>query len=217
MNLKLVSFITGATIIGASLPFILLRQKTVTISAPTFIPSKSLYQRSLPSDWLVGTVTDIGPSAQVETRYGTEFEDLSVGTTISLGEDIKTGPQDDSLVSILFDNFLQFNIGSNTRLNFTNTNPQNFLISLNRGGNLEFDTFTDSGEFSITSLHLLSSFTGASGNVSVDEEYININLTKGSVKIGYNDTDYKTQIQEISAPKKIIYNDETRTVKLKNL
>ena len=216
MNFKLFFLTTLAIILGVTVPLVYRYQKISALNQ-AFTSSKSLYQRNLPADWLVGTVTNIGPSAQVETRYGTEFEDLTVGTTISLGEDLKTDSRTNSFITVNFSDLAKFNLNSNTRLNFTNTSPTNFLISLNRGGNLDFDTTLDNGNFSITSLHLLSQFTGAIGNITIADDIITIKLTKGSVKLGYNDTDLKTQIVDVTGPKKIIFDDTKRTLKLKKL
>jgi hypothetical protein len=216
MNFKFNFLIILAVILGLAIPLIYRHQKISALNQ-AFIPKQDLYQRNLPADWLVGIVTDIGPSAQVETRYGTEFKDLTVGTTISLGEDIKTGSNNNSLIIVNFPDLIKLKLSSNTRLNFTNTSPQNFLISLNRGGDLTFTTLLDNGSFSITSLHLLSQFTGATGSIVVNDNLITIKLTKGSVKLGYNNTDLKTQITDITGPKKIIFNDTIRTLKLKKL
>jgi len=216
MNFKFIFLVILTLVLGSIIPLIYRHQKILNINQ-SFVSSISLYQRNLPSDWLVGTVTDIGSSVQIETRYGTKFEDLTIGTTISLGEDIKTDFQDNSSVVINFPDLAKFNINSNTRLNFTNTNSDNFLISLNRGGNLDFEALSNSNQFSITSLHLLSQFIGATGNFTIDSDIITIKLTQGSVKLGYNDSDIKTQIVDVTGPKKIIFNDTKRTVKLKNL
>lgn len=216
MNIKLLFLLIAAAILGAIIPFAYRYQKVLALNN-SFIPSESLYKRNLPSDWLVGVVIDVGPSAQFETRYGTQFEDLQVGTSISLGQDLKTGPQDESTIIVKFNNFSQFTLASNTRLNFSNTSSENFLINLNRGSTLDFESLADINQFSITSLHLLSQFTGAIGSINVENNLITISLTQGSVKLGYNDADVVTQITEISAPKTIIFNDNTRTLKLKKL
>lgn len=216
MNRKLFFLLIFAAILGTIIPFIYRYQKVLALNN-SFAPKESLYRRNLPSDWLVGVVTDIGPSAQFETRYGTQFEDLQIGATVSLGEDLKTGPQDESTIAVKFNNFAQFALASNTRLNFTNTSSENFLINLNRGSTLDFESLANTTQFSLTSLHLLSQFTSAIGSINIENNLITINLTQGSVKLGYNDADVITQITEISTPKKIIFNDNTRTLKLKKL
>ena len=201
-------------LIGLIIPFAFLIHQ-VTATNQNFIANQQLYYRQLPSNWLVGEVQDIGPSAQFETRYGADFEDLTVGTTISLGDDIKTDSDSNSTVSVKFD-LADFTINSDTRLKFANTSPDNFLINLNRGGSLDF-TSSDDKQFSIVSLHLLSQFNSAAGSIQTIGNNITIKLTSGSVTLAFNDTDYKTQIETISAPQKIIFNDSTRTLKLKKL
>ena len=214
MKLKIffLSFITFST--AFLLPFIYRTYKVSALSQ-NFKSEPSLYYRILPSDWLVGTVLDIGPSSQFETRYGADFQDLSVGTTISLGDDIKTGIDPNSTVSLSF-NSINLLINSNTRLKFTNTSPDNFLITLNRGGSFDFETQSNQ-QFSVNGLHLLSQFNSANGSIEINNNLITIELTQGSVTLAFNDTNYQTQIQTVSAPKKIIFNDITRAVRLRNL
>lgn len=213
MNFKLFFLIVIFTFIGAAIPFIYRIEK---ISSQDFQPDQLLYRRILPSDWLVGTAVDVGPSGQFESRYGTDFEDLAVGDTLSLGYDIKTGPEDDSTVSVNFDQFIDLNIGSDTRLSFSNTSTQNFLIKLNRGGNFKF-TAADDIQFSIIGLNLLGQFNSAEGSIDITGDYITIELNEGSVTLAYNNNNYETQIREISSPRKIIFNDSTRKITLKNL
>lgn len=182
-----------------------------------FDSSKQIYQRAVADGSLTGQVTEVGSTAEFEGRYDTGFRPLAVGETIGLGSDIRTGPDDLSMAKVTFGPLAEFKVGSNTRLNFTNTLPTNFLISLNRGGTIELITTADQGEVTITGLHLLTQFTSASAKMAIEASTITIELASGSVKLGYNDTDLQTQIQTVGGPKKIIFNDMTRTVKLKTL
>ncbi len=201
-------------LIGLIIPFAFLIHQ-VTATAQNFIVGQQLYYRQLPSDWLVGQVLNVGPSAQFETRYGTDFKDLTVGATIGLGDDIKTDSDASSIVSVKFD-LADFTVNPDTRLKFANTSPSNFLISLNRGGSFDF-TSSENKQFSVVSLHLLSQFNSAAGSIQTIGNNITIKLTSGSVNLAFNDTDLKTQNKTISAPQKIIFNDSTRNLKLKKL
>lgn len=216
MNIKLFLGIVLAAVLGISIPWVYRYYRVEKINK-AFKAETLLYQREIPENSLNGTIIDIGGTAEFEGRYDTEFSPLEIGKTAGYGVDLRTGANDESFIKINFAELADLTVGSNTRLSFANTAADNFLITLNRGGKLNIETIKDNGEVSITGLHLLSQFTGATTKIEINDNLITIELSQGSVKLGYNDLKLVSQTSEISGPKKIIFNDTKRTIKLKKL
>lgn len=216
MNIKLFLGIILVIALGISLPWVYRYYRVDKINK-AFKAETLLYQREIPENSLYGTVTDIGGTAEIEGRYDTEFSPLEIGKTAGYGVDLRSGTTIESLIKINFTDLANLTVESNTRLSFANTTADNFLITLNRGGKLDIETTKNNGEISVTGLHLLSQFTGAVAKVEINDNLITIELSQGSVKLGYNDLKLISQTTEISGPKKIIFNDTKRTVKLKKL
>lgn len=216
MNIKLFLVIILAAVLGISLPWIYRYFRIEKINKD-FKAETLLYQREVPENSLYGTVTDIGGTTEFEGRYDTEFSPLKIGDTAGYGVDLRTGATDESSIKINFADLANFTVGANTRLSLANTATDNFLITLNRGGKLGIETNKNSGEISISSLHLVSQFAGATGKIEINDNLITIELSQGSVKLGYNDLKLISQTTEINSPKKIIFNDTKRTIKFKKL
>lgn len=220
MNWKFVFLLMMVAIVGGLAPWIgksKQMSQVIELISPHFQPSERTYQRAMPEGWLQANVASISGIVEYQGRYDIEFSPLTSEQNIGLGADIKTGSQSADTTIITFPNFAQITVNDNTRLTFSNTSADNFLIKVDRGGQINIASLTGQTSLSVRSLNLLAELTAPQATISAIEEIITIDLASGSATLGFNDLDYQTQIKEFTAPISIIFNDQTRKIKTEKL
>lgn len=186
------------------------RSKVITIpNLQTIFRTSGFSLEKAPSDSLIGKITKMNGDIFWQSRVATDSAKLGSPINIQQGENLIT--KEKSNTSVLFDKNLEVNIGEKSEVDFVQTLPANIVL-VQGAGVVEYKKL-DGVPVSIRTLHLLIE-NGGDINVSLDDKkpIITLEVVSGSATFSYNDTDNITSVTTISAGKKLIFNDDTRTV-----
>lgn len=186
----------------------------ITILTPTPTLTPYIYNSEPPKQSLAGKITRVTGTATMLTR---EFDDpieTTLNQAILEGEQITASPS--SSVDIKFAQNVLISMGPESILAFPSTNPKNFLVKQDKG-EIFYETDETVATISARSMHGLFTLSQGKAQLEVDpdESVITFMIAEGSGKIGYIDTDNKTQIVEIEAGETAIFDDEKRKVRVR--
>jgi hypothetical protein len=162
-----------------------------------------------PTQSLVGKIISMNGEVLYEPRLATESAKISSLQEVQQGESLSTGK--DGEINLIFDKAAEIKISPNTTIGIIQTLPADLVFS-QKIGTIEYKKL---GEIpvSIRSYHLLIENDG-NIKVSIAEEkpIVTVEVIKGSAKFAYNNINNDTRYLEVSAGKKLIFNDDTRRV-----
>jgi hypothetical protein len=193
------------------------KEKTIVVNK--IIPQKQEEQFSIdvpPKQSKVGVVESIsGNEILFQSRIAsmpvkmTEIKQIQQAELLSLGKETSS--------KILFKDAVSIDMSQESEIEFLQTLPINFVFRQNKG-KIIYEKL-GSIPISIRSRFLLTSIIEGKTSIDTDIETHIITLTvlEGSVKVAYNDIDYKTQTQIIEKGKVFIFNDDLREGTLEDL
>jgi hypothetical protein len=178
------------------------------------IASKSAFSfENAPRNSIKGDITILSGEVNWLSRTATEPAGLVSNTKIQQGEELQTGKKGN--VSVVFPSLGILSLSENTNVKIIQTIPSSFVLT-QTSGTAEYEK-TSTGEFSIRSLHLLSTIDSGRVTITVDEidKEITIIVHTGTLTVGYNDLDNISTVQTLSKGETLIFNDETRDTTIK--
>lgn len=177
--------------------------------------AKEFSLEEAPSESLKGTIISFDGKIGWQSRIATQASELITPVPIQQGEKITT--EDNGNMTIRFENGCLLKISPKTELDFIQTLATNFVFQEDQG---TVDYINNSAApLSVRSLGLLTQISSASAGISADKKSstVTIDVNEGFVEVAYNDLNFVTQTQKVSAKKRIIFDDELRTVRIKQM
>ncbi|MCL4366819.1 hypothetical protein M1563_01475 [Patescibacteria group bacterium] len=188
-----------------------LLQETVLINQPTNQFSIS-YPPSLS---LTGKVASMSGEIMWEGRTATQAALITGPVDLEQGTMLQTG--DNGQVSAEFANAVSISMLANSQVSFTQTLPNDFVVQQTSGQ----ITYTKLAQIpvSVRVLHLLIDQAQGQVTVIVDPDHglITVDVLTGQVLVAFNDTNLVSHTLQITAPKRLIFNDQNRSTRLLGL
>lgn len=168
-----------------------------------------------PSDSMSGNTLSLSGSVYWQSRIATEPSALKAKIPIQQGEKIVTG--DNGNISLELGSASLVTISPKTELAFVQTLATNFVFQQEQG-TVSY-TKIDQTPLAVQSLTLLTQIGSASANIitSKKDGLVTVEVNKGFVTIGYNDAKFISQVVNVEAGKKIMFDNKVKTIKIKPL
>jgi hypothetical protein len=179
-----------------------------------FVPESVVLSPNAPLQSLTAAMSEASGTVEVMKRDGVDYTPVGVGETIRQGESIKT--ESGSGATVVFDQLMSMKMEEISVVNLINTNKMAMLVN-QAGGTVGYVTSDVSIPGAVKVLHLLVEMTGAEASVAIDAQTITVGVKSGKVKAAFETKTNVTQIIEIPPGKKMIYDDASRTFRLKKL
>lgn len=187
-------------------------QKEKTIVVNKIIPQKQEEQFSIdvpPKSSRVATVESIsGEEIFFQSRIASTPARIKTIDHIQQAELLSLGK--DTNASVLFKDAVSIDISPDSEIEFLRTLPSNFVFKQTKGTVI----YQKLGiiPISIRSRFLLVSLVDGkiSINTDIDTHVITLSVLEGSVKVAYNDINYKTQSLEIEKGDIFVFDDDRR-------
>jgi hypothetical protein len=177
----------------------------------TPLAASSFSLENAPNESMRATIVSLSGEAAWQSRIATQPAQITKPIQIQQGEKIVT--KEDGLVKIIFTKKANITINSNTEIDLIQTLSWNILVEQNTGF---AEYMVLSGALNVRSHGILIQITAGNSSVSVSEnnQYITVDVEKGSITAGYNDVNYVTQVVYAHAGEKLIYRADTKNVSL---
>lgn len=161
-----------------------------------------------PSESIRGTITQMSGVVQLESRVATQSSIISSPKEIQQGEEIQT--QVNGNVNIEFPNMASLKVSPQTQIDFIQTLPANFVVSL-ASGSAEFTKLSNI-PVTVRAMHLLIKQNVGVLAVGVDQTngLVNLTIILGSATVAFNDTSLNSHVLDFHSGQKVIFNDLTR-------
>lgn len=191
------------------------RKVTQTITSQQLkspLPEFSFSLDNAPSESLKGQILTLSGDVGWQSRITTEPAKITKPIPIQQGEGIET--LDSGVVELAFSNSADIIIDPKTEINIIQSLPANILIGQNSG----LANYKKLGEvpLSVRSNDLLVKINQGEITISVSEKqpYTTVDVTNGSATVGYNDTNFVTQILDITSGKSLLFNTDNKKAKI---
>lgn len=187
-------------------------QKEKTIVVNKIIPQKQEEQFSIdvpPKQSKIAIVESIsGDEIFFQSRIASAPAKIKTIEKIQQAELLSLGKE--SSASLLFKEALSIDMSQESEIEFLQTLPNNFVFKQTKGKIVYQKLGTI--PISVRSRFLLVSLVEGkiSINTDIDTHVITLTVLEGSVKIAYNDIDYKTQSLEIEKGDVFVFDDDRR-------
>lgn len=190
--------------------FIWKKEKTIVVNK--IVPQKQEEQFSIdvpPKQSKVATVDSIsGDEIFFQSRIASAPAKIKTIQKIQQAELLSLGKE--SSASLSFKDALSIDMSQESEIEFLQTLPNNFVFKQTKGKIV----YQKLGiiPISIRSRFLLISLVDGkiSVNTDIDTHTITLSVIEGSVKVAYNDIDYKTQSLEIKKGDTFVFDDDRR-------
>ncbi len=200
----IVAFILG---IGSQLYVqrTLTKQSEVVTTTKKTVPAIAL--KNAPENALKGDLSASSGTILFQDRIATKPATLLSPVQIQQGETLETTA--DSKATVKFGTILTTELNSQTKLNYVQTLPENIVIN-QLTGKATYITATSS-PVSIRSLHTVIKIESESVmTIETDDGLIDIEVTKGSIIVGYNDLENISTIVKVKEGYVFRYDDGLR-------
>jgi hypothetical protein len=166
-----------------------------------------------PKDSLVGSILSFNGEVKWKGRVATEAAEINAPINIQQGEELETG--EGGKVIVEFPQVLQLTMLEKSHINFAQTLPVNLVVVQSQGA-VEYHNLGIK-IFSVRVLHLLVEQGQGDMVVSINEDQplVTVTVNKGAAKLAFNDKDNLTNVVELEAGERFIFNDEERTGSLR--
>ena len=167
-----------------------------------------------PSESIRGSIKQMTGDVFWQSRTATESSqipfDFAQGHGLQQGEEIQT--KENGNLTIEFPNVTNVVIAPKTQIDFVQTLPTEFVMSI-ASGSANFKKLSET-PVGIRSYHLLVRQNSGEIGINVDTEkgFTNLNIISGSVTVAYNDLNLDSHVVDFQAGKKVSFNDGTRTI-----
>lgn len=180
-----------------------------------FFPKTLFSIENSPKDSLTGEVSSISGNVAWQSRSSNYATLINSNIKLQQGEEVITHDNGKSVIS--FSKVGTFTLFPNTQLSFIQTLPVNFVIEQDQGL-ATYDKTSDT-KLSVRSLDLLININSGTSTISVDKDSadIQVSVNSGSVSAAFNDTNNQTNIIIVEEGKKFIFNNNTKTGRIRNL
>ncbi len=174
-----------------------------TVAKPDFSIANS------PSESIRGSVKQMSGDVFWQSRVATNSSQINSLIFLQQGEEIQT--KDNGNLVLEFPNIINMTVSPKTQIDFVQTLPQEFVISI-ASGSADIKKLSDT-PVSIRSYHLLiRQNTGdLSLNVDIEKGITSLNVISGSVTASYNDLDLTSHVIDFTGGQKANFNDATRS------
>lgn len=168
-----------------------------------------------PTQSLTGNIISFSGSVNWQSRIATQPAQLTTPVSFAQGEKIVTG--DNGNLTLELGSGCLITISPKTELSLIQTLPANIVFE-QESGTVNYTQIVNT-PLTIRSLDLLTQIGSGSANIITDkpEGLVTVEVNKGFVTIGYNDAKFISQVATVEAGRQVIFNDETRTIKIKPL
>lgn len=200
----IVAFILG---IGSQLYVqrTLTKQSEVVTTTKKTVPAIAL--KNAPENALKGDLSASSGTILFQDRIATKPATLLSPVQIQQGETLETTA--DGKATVKFGTILTTELNSQTKLNYVQTLPENIVIN-QLTGKATYITATSS-PVSIRSLHTVIKIESESVmTIETDDGLIDIEVTKGSIIVGYNDLENISTIVKVKEGYVFRYDDGLR-------
>jgi hypothetical protein len=191
------------------------KSEVVPEPTPSAQPTPTPIEFSLapPRQSLQGKVMRLTGTVMKTIRSEKDTKETSSESLFLEGEQLIASPS--SSIDIQFGVDDLFSVSPETILSFPSTNPNNFLIKIDKGSVL-FQTDEKIATISARSLHGLFLLSSGKAQLSVDpdKKIITFMILDGEGKMGYIDTKNMTQTLVLQAGETLIFDDTKRTVRI---
>lgn len=202
---------------GSVVAFRILQIKSEVAPTPTPVaqatPTPIDFKLDPPKESLQGRVTRLTGTVMKTVRNEKDPQEVNSKSVFLEGEQLTASPS--ASIDVQFSEFNLFSVSPETILAFPSTNPKNFLFKIDKGSTV-FQTDQMIATISARSLHGLFSLSLGKASISVDpdKKIITYIIAEGEGKVGYIDSDNKTQTVDLTEGQTATFNDEKRTVKI---
>lgn len=212
----LVFFCSFAGVIGYRIAKTQYTKPTQPDEEPSIKPAltpATYFQLMPPKQSLTGKVIRLNGTAMKLARNIDDPVRMSNDMEMLEGEQITASPS--SSLDIRFAQSDLFSISPETILAFPSTNPEHFLVKLDKGLTV-FQTDDNIATISARSLHALFSLSHGKAQLSVDPDskIITYLIAAGQGQIGYIDADNNTLVHDLAEGDSVIYDDTKRILKI---
>ena len=195
-------------LIGIALAFAFRYYHVSQIKPSSFTPQSPLFQPNPPANALNGQITTLDGAAFRLARFAGDTAPAKIDDTIFQGESLITANKSAAEVT-----FPSIDFSPISQVNFISTTADSFLLN-QTGGTVDY-TLSGTKPVSIKVLHLLIELKTGIARVKINSFAITIDILSGSATLGYNSLDNVTQIHQLSESQRTVYNDTTRSVKIR--
>lgn len=197
----------GLALMAAYSMFISRRTPVIVPSLQNIFRTSNFSLEKAPGESLIGKIVSMNGDVEWQSRTATDSAKLSSLINIQQGEDLET--REKSTATVLFGKNLEVDLNEKTRVSFIQTLPFNIVMT-QASGSAEYKKLGNV-PVSIRVMHLLIE---NAGDVIIDVDnaspVVTLQVVSGSAKYSFNDINNVTSITEITAGKKLIFNDDTR-------
>ena len=176
------------------------------IPVPTITTQFSLSKA--PSESIQGEIASMSGTVEWLSRTATKPVKIKSPQMIQQGEELSTGVNGN--VDVVMKNDSVFSLTPNSHVNFVQLLPVNFVVEQDKGT----VTYQDTSQvpISVKSFDLITIMTKGIYTVSVDpvNKTVVVTVDKGGVKEGYEDTQNTSNVVNLDAGQKFIFDDTTR-------
>lgn len=162
-----------------------------------------------PKESLKGRITNLIGDVFWQSRVASSPALIESPQIVSQGEGLETG--DNGRLTADFTGVVSINLSSNSDLSIIQTLPNSFVFEQTDGE----ISFSKQGEIpvSVKALDLLVSLNQGKLTIILDKEKnkVEINGVDGQVKVGYEDSQNVSQVIDIKAGQKFLFDDDSLT------
>lgn len=189
-------------------------KKIVVIEPEVFTAHPTEYMFEPPRQSLAGIVSVVGGEVLKLEREDREPHIATESSQIVEGEKILTQLQGSA--EMQFADHARIRLQPNTTVTLVSTNPNNFLLALERG-TISLQTDETIATVSARAQHGLIQLENGKAELSLDPETNTLTffVDEGVGQIGYIDSDNNTQTKQITAGEAITFDDKKRIVKVR--
>ncbi len=182
-----------------------------TTSQGSLIQSSFSLEKA-PSESLKAQISAISGKILYQSRVATEPVEVKSLDVIQQGEKIVTDQTGE--VKARIPGQLSVSLSPKSDLEFTQTLPQNIVLSQDKG-QVEY-LRTGQDPVSIRSNDLLVEMDGSDLIISINDgqSRISVESLKGNTKIGYNDANEVSTVKNLSEGDTLIFNEDTKTARI---
>lgn len=187
----------------------------IEVASKSAAPTDTFSVENAPPNSIRGIVATFSGEVQWQSRVATEPAKLENVIPIQQGEKLSTG--NTGKITINFDSFGSVNLSPKTEISIIQTLPVNFVFD-QASGSAQFISLGTS-PFSVRTLRLLSTISTGSATVNVDEKtnFVTFGLKSGLATIAYNDDQFISQILNLKAGQKFVFDSDGRLGKISHL
>ncbi len=161
-----------------------------------------------PKNSLVGQLEAMSGEVYWQSRVATEPAQLSNTRPIQQGENLMTGENGQGAVTFSQRGSLQ--LSRSSAIELIQTLPGKFVFN-QLAGTVDYYN-NETGVWSVRVLHLLIIINQGEVRVAIDKDtgMVTATVVKGTARIGYNDREYNSQVMNLKADERFVFNDHSR-------